>query len=323
MGLVQAALGIVIMAYLLVSILCALVIMIVPYLTLRFFNEGAFLKLICFLQASYLHNIVFMMENVLGLKLRVTGHAPKAEAALVLANHLTHDWAPMYCMAIRIGTLGFVRTVIKKSMSYIPGFGWGMVVCYWPFVSRSYEKDEKSLKKLFAAYHRNKLPVQLWLYPEGTRQTPKKLKESQDYAKEHGYTVWNHVMLPRHRGFVQALRSLEGVITHIHEVTLSYSGWRRKAPTFWDILTSPGAKEHVMHVHLNRVDVKTVPTDEEGLKNWLRESFDRKEELLEYFAKHERFPGDKNLVQDYSLAKVLPHVVAWVLYTYFVLSFVW
>lgn len=322
MGLLQAALGIVILMYLLVSITCGVVVLVGLYVTLRLIDEGTYLKLICIIQASYLHNIVFMMENVLGLKLRVTGHTPKAEAALVLSNHLTHDWAPMYCMALRIGTLGFVRTVIKESMSYIPGFGWGMVACYWPFVSRNYEKDERKLKKLFTAYHRNKLPVQLWIYPEGTRQTPKKLKESQDYAKEHGYTVWNHVMLPRHRGFAQAVRSLEGVITHIHEITLSYSGWRRKAPTFWDILTSPGKEEHVMHVHLNRVDVKTVPTDEEGMKTWLRESFDRKEELLEYFSKNKRFPGDKNLVKDYPFTQVLPHVVGWLIFTYLSLSLV-
>lgn len=288
---VRVVLGIAVLLYLAISITAGTTMLLVLFCLIRPFWETGFVRLACYIQGLYLNQIVWALEPVLGLQLRVTGEMPPREGALVLANHLTQDWVCMYSLAYRMDTIGFVRTVIKKVISYAPGFGWGMVVCYWPFVSRDFNKDEKVLRSLFGVYKSSELPVQVWLYPEGTRMTKRKLLESQEYAKGKGYPVWEHVMLPKHRGVNLAVKSLRGSVSMIHDVTLQYEGWGNRVPTFWDFLTCDPSKKHVMHVNVRRVPLASVPEGEEEQKTWLMDVFAGKEKLLAHFAANKCFPG--------------------------------
>jgi 1-acyl-sn-glycerol-3-phosphate acyltransferase len=306
---VQGIIGSVLMGYLVIVAQTCVASLLLAWIIARPLGEKAFLSAAVLIQDSWLTQIVFLLEFGVGVKLRLTGERPGAEAALVLPNHQTHDWVVMYSLAARMGTLGLVRTVIKKVISYIPGFGWGMYLCYWPFVSRSYDKDVKVLSKLFGAYKRCSLPVQLWLYAEGTRLTKKKLAESQAVAKEKGYPVWNHVLLPRHRGFTMAVDSLKGVVTMIHELTLSYEGWGNP-PSLWQLLTTKRGKKHVMHVHIKRTPITDIPETEEGKKQWLMDSFDRKEKLLEYYTANNCFPG-ADLTPAFNPTTLIPHLIIW------------
>lgn len=313
--MLQEFLGCLLMGYLFATAQTCVAILLLTWVIFRPFGEKAFLTAACVVQWSWLTQLVFLLEYGVGVKLRLTGENPPAEAALVLANHQTHDWVVMYSLAVRMGTLGYVRTVIKKVISYVPGFGWGMYLCYWPFVSRNYNSDVKVLRKLFSAYKRCSLPVQLWLYAEGTRLTAKKLADSQTYAKEKGYPVWKHVMLPKHRGFTMTTDSLNGIVSMIHEITLSYEGWGGKAPGLWDILTTDRNKKHVMHVHLKRTPMSDVPETEEGKKQWLMECFARKEQLLEHYADKKCFPGP-DVTPKFNVSGILPHFGAWTLGTW-------
>jgi lysocardiolipin and lysophospholipid acyltransferase len=310
--LVQQLLGVLVLLYLTYSVQIAMCLVMLTYPLFRPFSQGLVVRLGCMIQGRYIEQMVFFMEKVLNIQMRFTGEFPSdAEGALVISNHLTHDWAPMYCFGYRLGTLGYVRTVIKRIVSYFPGFGWGMTLLYWPFVSRDFAKDEKYLKKLFSVYKNNNLPVQLWLFPEGTRLTQKKLKSSQEYAKEKGYPIWNNLLLPRHKGFNTTLSSLDGVVSVIYNVTLSYEGWPgNRAPSLGQIIVGDRSKRHVMHLHLERIPVKDVPRDEEGRKAWLMKIFDEKDKLLDHWKQHGQFPG-KEFPRTYPLSDILPCFLTW------------
>ena len=309
MGALRSFVAVVLHLYLVATLVYPILLLSVVW-ALQIVNERLSLKFACAIQGSWLANMVFLMEHFLGIQLQVHGEFPGAEPALVLANHLTHDWAPMYSMAFRTGMLPYVRTVIKKSASYIPFFGWGMKFCFWPFVSRDFAKDERVLGKLFQFYSRCKLPVQLWIFPEGTRRTKAKLASSQEYAASKGYPVWKHVMLPRHRGFITAVNALKGVVSVLYETTLQYEGWGPEAPSFWGIVTTEPATPHIMHVHIKRIPISDIPADDEGKQKWLMDSFARREALLETFHKTKSFPG-RNLAKKYKLSQILPHVIFW------------
>jgi 1-acyl-sn-glycerol-3-phosphate acyltransferase len=309
MGLARNILAVALHIYLVITLACPILILSVVW-AFQLVNERLSLTLACMIQGSWLCNMVFLIEEFLGIQLQVHGAFPSAEPALVLANHLTHDWLAIYTMGFRNGMLPFVRTVIKKSASYIPFFGWGMTFCFWPFVSRDFKKDERVLGKLFQLYSRCKEPVQLWIFPEGTRLTPAKLASSQEYAKSKGYPVWKHVMLPRHRGFTTAVNALKGVVSVIYETTLQYEGWGGTAPSFWGIVTTNPAKRHVIHVHIRRIPISEVPEEDEAKQKWLMESFARREALIENFQRTKSFPG-QNLAKKYKLSKILPHVILW------------
>jgi lysophosphatidic acid acyltransferase/lysophosphatidylinositol acyltransferase len=306
---VRGVFGAIFFTYVMLNSLVAVAVILAAFIALRPVSVKTFLKVGCWIQGSFIVQFVFWMEYVLGIELRVTGEMPRTEAALVIPNHQGHDWVHMYCMAFRIGTLGFVRTVIKKVISMVPGLGWAMYLTYWPFVSRDFKKDEILLKSLFGAYHEASLPVQLWLYAEGTRLTPKKLADSQAYAKAQGYPAFEHVMLPRHRGFAVAANSLVGVVEVIHELTLAYEGWEG-APSLWQLLCTDGGKKNVFHMNCQRSAMALIPADDEGKKQWLMDCFQRKEDKLAYYSKNGAFPG-KKLNGDLALMEMLPHLLFW------------
>ena len=306
----RGVLGILMLTYITLVACVGVTFVFLLYLCLRPFSEGTFLRVGCWIQGSFLVHFAFFIDIALNITLDVRGVMPPAEGALVIANHQTHDWVPMYAIGYRIGTLPYVRTVIKKVVSYVPGMGWGMWALYWPFVSRDFKKDEAVLKNLFGAYERHGLPVQTWLYPEGTRKTSKKLAESQQHARDSGYPVWKHVMLPRHRGFALAVNSLRGAVRMIHELSIAYKGWPTSSPGLWDLMTTDPSVKHVVHVFCERTPISTLPADDDGKKQWLMDAFARKEQQMETYAKNGHFDGPR-LSKDVVVGPMVPHLVGW------------
>lgn len=306
----QIVFGVIFGVYLCINVLMQVPWMAFLYCTVFPFFPHAYTHIVCFVQGSWLTSLVFYMETVLGLQIRLTGDPQVHEPALVLSNHLTHDWIAIYCQGIRSRSLGVIRTVIKKSLLLFPGFGLGMWVCQWPFVTRNYKRDKTVLAKLFNRYKAAGVPVQLWIFPEGTRMSKQKLKESQEHQQAKGYPVWNNVLLPRHRGFILALDALQGVIGHVNEMTIWFEGYKSTIPGIVELCSEPRGKKHVLHLHQKRVPIAEVPLDEEGRQKWLQESFARKESLLEYRKKNGHFPG-KPLKDPITVANTLPHILGW------------
>ena len=82
--------------------------------------------------------------------------------------------------------LGTFRTLIKRIIMFIPGFGTAMYLLNWPFLTRKADKDLAYLAKLMAQYKKDGLPLWLTCFPEGTRYTEKKHADSLAFAKERG-----------------------------------------------------------------------------------------------------------------------------------------
>lgn len=284
--------GIAILIYMIIVGLIGTLLMLPFYIFIRPLSEPFYLKFVCMTQHSFLSMMPLFVEHCGGVELAVYGDTPKAEAALVLSNHLGHDWGPMYLLAGRIGTLGYIRTVIKQVVQYIPGLGQAMWLGYWPFVSRSYDTDKVRLTSLFGAIAKAGVPMQTWLFPEGTRRTPAKLKSSQEYAKTKNMPVWQHVMLPRYRGVMLSVDSMRGSVEYIHDLTIQYEGWGkdgRDIPSLWQIMSIDPSVRKVFHLHLKRVKMSDVSSGEEGARKWLHASFSDKEELLKLYEKTRTF----------------------------------
>lgn len=314
-SLIRAVFRCVFLVYLTLSVTTASVLLVL-FSPLIFVDEPKFLRFACSVQGSFLCGVVFALNIAFGIDVRLTGVLPPPEAALVISNHQTQDWVTIYSLAIRMGTLGFVRPVIKRITKYALGWGVGMSLCYWPFVSRNYERDVKELRKTFAVYKASKLPVQVWLFPEGTRRTPKKIEQSQAVAKERNYPVWSRVMLPRHRGFILALQSLQGVINVIHDITLAYEGWPEVIPRFPMLLFDDYSRRpHKVHIHIDRIDVNSIPTEDAQRQAWLMRRFAAKEERLTYFETHGSFPGP-SIATSFNRGEVVAHTLAWAFGTF-------
>jgi len=281
--------------YIFLAILLGLFLQVTfGYIFLLPFSKRKYLQLAAWFQEKYLAMFVFLLERHKNLKLEFTGDPYKQkESCLLIANHQNQDWAPLYSLAWRQGMIGYVRTMLKDVNKWIPGFGWGMYLNYWPFLKRSWDQDSTYLANLFRIYKDNDLPLVLWLFPEGTRMTPSKLKASQDYCKEKGYAVFDKVLLPRHKGFISALQGLDGVVDYVYDITLAYTGWTR-FPAVSDFLFLDPNIEYTMHVHVRKVPMSELKgKNEEELKRFLMEAFGEKDRLLKELEKTGHFPGQR------------------------------
>jgi 1-acyl-sn-glycerol-3-phosphate acyltransferase len=306
-----------------VTLLAILPVLTVVYLIMRPIAQTKYLWFASTIQGSWICLLVFLLEYIANVELRITGSLPTKEPSLFISNHLTHDWVVIYSTAFRTGTLSTVRVIIKNSIKYVPFIGVSIAMCYWPFVSRDFNKDVVILGKLFGLYKAAMLPAHIWIFPEGTRLTPSKLKSSQEHAAQKGYPVWNNVMLPRYRGFVTALNSMKATFKYICDVTIQYEGWSGlKPPGFWQIVTSDRRRRHTMHVHIQKHNMADVPEDDEGRQQWLKDTWTRKEKLLQDFQGTKTFPGANLTAKKIPLPVILKHVIGWAVYTIVVASIV-
>lgn len=272
----------------------AFFVTLIPYFTLRFVSEHLYVRFGCALQWWYLQIWLFMIQHFMEVRVKIYGERiDRASTNLWIANHVTHDWLCIYPTNHFCGTTGNERVVIKNSVAHLPFLGWVMTMLYWPFLARDYARDVRLLKRLFGSYKKGAIPLQVWLFPEGTRPTLDKMEASKRHAIETHRPVWENVMLPRHRGFCVAVESLQGVASHLADTCIAYEGFKdnRLAP-FGEFMLYDHDTPHTVHIHMRKVPLAAIPVDEEGRKEWLMNAFQTKEERLAYFHRNGKFEDD-------------------------------
>lgn len=121
------------------------------------------------------------------------------------------------------------------------------------FLKRDWMKDLPSINKTFHMLNSRKLPFWLTSYVEGTRATPKKIEEGQEFARSRGLPVLNYLCFPRTKGFVCTVQGLRESTDSILDVTWACTGG--KAPTVVDIAWR---RVPDFHFHIRRFPIKYV-----------------------------------------------------------------
>jgi 1-acyl-sn-glycerol-3-phosphate acyltransferase len=278
-------------------------------------------------QASYLAPFVYLIERHSNLVIRQTGDLiPQNESALILPNHLNQDWAPLYSFALRCQMLGGIRCVLKDIYKYIPGFGLSMMMIEFLFLKRKWDVDQRYLASKLESFRQDHLPLHLWIFPEGTRFTRQKHDEGETFARERGLKDLKHCLQPRVKGFVAMANGLQGICTHVYDVTLRYQGFpddgELQGPGLIDLF-SPNDEKHVFHIHVKRHPMSSLPKPDKELGQWCYAMFSRKDELLEYYESHESFPGEAQPVRRIALTEWLPGFVAFSVADILLLASLW
>eukprot|EP00012_Vannella_robusta_P001024 CAMPEP_0206183086 /NCGR_PEP_ID=MMETSP0166-20121206/435_1 /ASSEMBLY_ACC=CAM_ASM_000260 /TAXON_ID=95228 /ORGANISM="Vannella robusta, Strain DIVA3 518/3/11/1/6" /LENGTH=273 /DNA_ID=CAMNT_0053597887 /DNA_START=177 /DNA_END=998 /DNA_ORIENTATION=- len=219
---------------------------------------------------------------------------PMRESAFVISNHQwILDWVLMFSIGVRKGMAGACKFFAKKSILYIPGVGLGLWIMHGVFLSRNWTKDQASIEKAFERQRKLKgHPLWMTTYPESTRLSPEKRAMSHEFARNHGLPLWQHVLVPRTKGFVAQVQGLREIVPALYDLTIAYGGRNHEPPTPLDM--GCGNYGNPILFYCKRYPMEDLPTDEEGLKNWLFDRWQEKEELLTYFHEHNKFPGPRN-----------------------------
>ncbi|MBI5502318.1 MAG: acyltransferase [Deltaproteobacteria bacterium] len=220
-----------------------------------------------------------------GTHIVVTGDAvPDEETALVLANHQQMaDITFLMMFARSKGRLGEMRWFVKDGLKWVPGVGWGLYLLGSVFVKRDWAADRAGIERTFARLRRDRVPVWLVLFPEGTRLTAGKLERSRAWARGQGLEPLRHVQYPRPRGFVGSMVGLREQLDAVYDVTIGYEGG---VPTLRQFML--GYVERA-HLHVRRFPTAELPAGEAELAEWLAERFREKDALLAGFYATGRF----------------------------------
>jgi len=227
-------------------------------------------------------------------------YANTEHALCVLNHHGDLDWMIGWCLIERIGMLGGVKAIMKDVAKYLPGIGWTFLFMEYPFLKRDWNEDKDKLTascKNLSDYPVNML---LCLFAEGTRFTPDKHKRSMEFARSRGLPELKHHLIPRTKGFCLIMQHLKKSIPAIYDITICY---RDGEPSIMGVVNAEPCSVDVL---VRRFPVSEIPTEsDEVLADWLIKLFQKKDKLVEYHIKHDKFPED-----EFKLPKrVLPDLV--------------
>jgi len=201
---------------------------------------------------------------------------PYHENALVLANHQsTVDIVIQLIIGRHYRRLGDMKFFVKDILKWVPGPGWGMAFLECIFMKRNWAEDRERVVAQLRKFQKDRVPVWVNIYPEGTRLKPSKLAAAQEFARKSGQPVPQHVLVPRVRGFLATLEGLEGHLQAVYDLTMAYP---QRAPTLWDILSGKGTP---VTVEITRYPIEALPADAEGRSAWLMKLYHDKDRRLE------------------------------------------
>ncbi len=246
---------------------------------------------------------------------------------IVIANHQIYaDWIYIWAFMNYIDRAGAIKIVLKRSLQFIPFIGLGMKVLGFIFVRRDWAKDKIKFSRRIRRLGSNGTPYNLLIFPEGTTMTEQARETGRLFAKEKGFPVLQHVLLPRCTGLYSALLALKASdredcrnVDGILDLTIGYSGMETTAipEEFYTLkrLFMDGVGPEQIHINVSYVKIKDIPLDsKEIFTYWLAERFNRKDELLEEFYQQERFKGPSS--QPYSLAQSISYWYFWTVLIY-------
>jgi 1-acyl-sn-glycerol-3-phosphate acyltransferase len=224
------------------------------------------------------------------VKIVVSGEdLPADENAIVVSNHQQMpDITTLMALAKSKGRLGDLKFFVKHALKWTPGLGWGLQFLNCPFLKRDWTADRHKIEATFETLVRERIPMWLVSFVEGTRATEAKIRASAEWAVERGLEATRHVQIPRTKGFAA---SIEGLGDHLHAVYDVTIGYVEGVPTLWQYITG---QVRQIHIHVRRFPVDELPRLETELKQWLLDRFYEKDELLDVFYREGAFPVAPN-----------------------------
>ncbi|KAL5457641.1 hypothetical protein EMCRGX_G034924 [Ephydatia muelleri] len=227
--------------------------------------------------------------RVFGSQEDLDRYANKEHALCLLNHHGDLDWMIGWCLVERLGMLGGVKAIMKDIAKFLPGIGWTFVFMEYPFLTRSWENDEKRLEAACKNLLDYPVNMPLCLFAEGTRFTQEKYLKSVEFSKSRGLPVLKHHLFPRTKGFCLLMKYMKGSIPAIYDITIRCPDVSEQ-PTLMDVIN---AKPCRADIYFRRFSLSDLPESEEALTKWLIDLYRDKDDVIEYHIKNRKFPGDQ------------------------------
>mmetsp|Transcript_36244 Transcript_36244/g.71243 ORF Transcript_36244/g.71243 Transcript_36244/m.71243 type:complete len:386 (+) Transcript_36244:33-1190(+) len=263
---------------------------------------------------SLAQSFVFWMEWMTDTKVVVTGDAlPPNERVLAISNHVAVEWLHIIGLIGRNTRAGAFKAVMKESLRYVPianaGIREGFVTVLRGQGKTARQGILNSFREQGAQLCRDRVPMWLVLFPEGTWITPeaeglKVQEKSNEFAQKAGYKKLRNVLFPRANGFAALLDGMRhgpDSIDAVYDITVAYNKPYHSVhigtshpPSVVQLCSARADAPKEVHFHVTRHPTKDIPTSDADVSKWLCDRFAvEKEQLLDHFDQNvpHRFPG--------------------------------
>jgi 1-acyl-sn-glycerol-3-phosphate acyltransferase len=247
-------------------------------------------------------------EDIAGVKMMFTGdRTPSDENVLLIVNHVNlFDFAYMFGIAEAKNMACFSKCFAKDEIRRYGPWGWCMSILDFVWVKRNWTDDKERVKYAFKnLWEFPDLPIFVFSFLEGRRWTPKRHKEAMEFASQKNLPPLKNTLYPRVKGFTSTILELNPLLDSVYDVTIGYP--KGDQPTVYSYLSGTycGGK---VHFHIRRFPISTFSEmDEAELSQWVYKTWEEKDKLLEYFYKHDKFPGDE-IHEDFGFVKLIQNV---------------
>lgn len=120
------------------------------------------------------------------------------------------------------------------------------------------------------------------MFPEGTDLSESNVLKSQTFAQKHGNAGRYYTLYPRTTGWTFIFPKLRDTLDAVYDITMFYVDHApNERPSELSLLS--GRMCRMIHFHVERFDVKSLPKDKEGLGTWLEQRYTIKEANLKVF----------------------------------------
>lgn len=230
------------------------------------------------------------------MDLKELWHLFDQKSVIIMNHHYDVDWIFTWMFADYFDGLDQGRTMAKKILRFIPPIGWAWAMSDFIFLERDWSKDQGIITDSLTSLMRYQGGLGILVFPEGTRLSHKKLEASQKYARENGLPELHHHLVPRTKGLVHILKTVDRTkLTMYVDVLLGVHPKDGAPATLSSLLNGDKV---VGDFYIRVYPTADLPEDEEGLRDFIMKTFEERDRLLDNYKREEgtSFSGEAPLL---------------------------
>lgn len=246
------------------------------------------------------HSLCHFFATVLQNGLPILSPLPDCSAELgnlvIMSNHqLYTDWIFVLSLLSWNRAAGSIYIVLKRSLQFVPIFGFGMKLCDFLFLNRDWVKDQHKFVRRLNRISKIDDKCNILIFPEGTTLCADAFEQMISHSTKLKKAPFNHVLIPKVSGTFAALNGLSR-LRGILDLTIAYEDEFKGFPEdrfgLWDVFA-----RHEMplltHFYLNRIQKDQIPySNRTDLTSWLYDLFKEKDNKLSSFKISKQFPNN-------------------------------